>query len=442
MAVALQATLSGLDAPGDPAWLAKPYRAAWRLTPVAEVLAAVAGAAGVPVQTSPAAHTAIAGARVVVIDAQEGPLRGVLARLEASQGIRFILDAGVLLAVTPDDFAERRTVVRWYNLSAYHLVDANADQPAPALGFEFRRLPNAMNGGEPNSSLFDRGIPGGSTPISDPAAVVDFIQRHTGADGGWEHAGSAIEQRAGDQLMIAATPDLHERVAQLLAGLAAKSTVRSAWRSVSGLLPAGAQVRTGVMPRSEALAVAARITAAQTLVAAGFMGQIIHAAARQERVILDRADVVNGHLDPDTSPLLLGRSLEVKAVRGQELTLLSYRLAWVEDAGPAIASTIRAPAHGGSVASIATAPPTAGHGTAGDRTAPAAPVPAPATVPATAAAAAAENHRDFGEQVTLELPVLWSWRPAGECFLAAGQALVLVSEHPSGQAVMVVVEEP
>ncbi len=422
LALALQAALPGLDAPGDPAWLAKPYRAAWRLVPVAEVLAAVAAAAGEPVQTSPAALSAIAGQRVVVIDAQEGPWRGVLARLEASQGLRFIVDAGQLLAVTPDEYAERRTLVRWYNLSAYHLLDALADQPAPALGFDSRHLPYSASGSAPTDSLFSHGSQGEATANSDPAAVVEFIQRQTGADGDWDRAGSSIEQRQGDQLMIAATPDMHERIAGLLAGLAAKRTLRSAWRSVSGLLPVGDQVRTGVMPRSEALAVAARIKAGQTLVAAGFIGQVIHAAARQERVILDHADVVNGHLDPGTTPLLLGRSLEVMAVRGLELTLLSYQLAWVEDAGPALTSTIRAPAPGGSLpGSAATGP-----ATAGDRT----------------AAAAAENHRDLGEQVTLELPVLWSWKPAGECFLGAGQALVLLSEHPAGQAVMVVMEEP
>jgi hypothetical protein len=42
----------------------------------------------------------------------------------------------------------------------------------------------------------------------------------------------------------------------------------------------------------------------------------------------------------------------------------------------------------------------------------------------------------------MTFPVLWSWRPAGDCYLRPAEALVLASEHAGGQAVIVVMAAP
>ncbi|MBA3938024.1 MAG: hypothetical protein H0X38_11225 [Planctomycetes bacterium] len=410
--IAANRPLDALDAPGGPAWLAKPWQAAWRLAPMADVLADLARATGLPIAQSEAAHLVTGDRRVVLVDGAPSTLGAAIALLERSQGVRFSSASGALRMTTPQEYMLERHEARWYDLAAYGLADLPRDQPARELGLEARRgeTPQVSGQGSAAATFVIAGLPA-QPGASDPAAIMDLLKIESGAEEA-AREGSSFDWR-GSGLLITTTPDVHARIVAILSGLHATATRRVAWRAVFGLLPAGEQFPTGVLDHATAAAVAQRLTDAQTLLATGIIGQTVHTAARQDHALLDRADAVNYHLDPAIDTLYLGRSLEIRALAGQALNLLSYRLAWVEDAGPAATALQRSPDH--------VLPDGLGDAKPG-----AAPGPGPVV---------------RGERIPLELPVVWSWRPCADFFLAPGQALVLASEHPAGQAVIVLMEE-
>ncbi len=364
---------------------------------------------------------------VLLSTVQAVTVRETLTLLERCAPIRFNIVAGALAVEDSGESAQRRREQRWYPLNDYALMEPARDFPFAPLGLKSTR---PIGGLQPPAER-----PTDSVAM-DPATVVEFIQQLI-APASWKAENMSIEQRDGSLLSITNTPEVHADIHAALVAMHDFMNRGKRWQVTFGVLPATRHCATGIVPLAEAKALSARLAKPDVLTCAGLLDQQVHAYTGAEHNQIVAADAINFHLDARADTVRRGRAVVLRARAGRQLCLVSARLEWVEDVEPAAVVEVRAPAHvsAGSSTTTATTSPAAGakngKPTAGD------PPPVTGLTTSTTQPEVVE-----GGRVRLDLPVLWTWQPRFECFLAPGQALVLVSEHPRGQAVMVLEELP
>jgi hypothetical protein len=445
------APAAALETIGTPAWLAAPITPAWRLAPLDRVLDQLATLATVPLRRSNGVASLAPGQFVVLVDGRGVALRAVLEQLERDQRLYITAEAGALQVETEEEAFSRRREMRIYNLAEFGLSEQPSFVPGNPPGIELEDAGAAVHGQAAPTDHPDLG----HAPPYDPAVIVDQLQRtidHTV----WSRPGMGIEQRLnGDELHITAPPETQARIRAYLLAYATDHPQRR-WQVRTGLLPAGADCPAGVVTSAQALALAERLSETGHLTLSGPEGQHLCAEAVQEGSLVASATVVAGHLAAHNARVITGRSADVSTVVSAGFAVVTYQFGWAEKLGEAARATFCAPAGPLPDLTITQAAAAPGPGPGPADTVVATTSPAADIIPAAPAAAAApaapagrestvtvERRRaSDGETLTLEQPTLWLWKPAGDCYLQAGKALVLTSEHPRGQAVLILVEAP
>jgi hypothetical protein len=400
--------LPALDITGDsPTYLANTLTPAWRLVPLATVLDAINKTTGNEMTRSQGISEA--GEEVILLSTMHAvSIKDTLALLEQCAAVCFTVSNGLLSAETKSEYDVRRIETRWYELSDYALIEGVSDAAIKTLGLS---VSSGLTDGKPIAYSEE-------SVARDPDELIEFIQYNLWPKS-WEVEGIGIQQR-GSHLIIAQTPEIHEQIHSLLAKLKEQAGHSKRWQVTFGLLAKGKPFPTGIVSANQAKDLNPQLTNVVVLTLSGLLGQLVQSSQLEERSYTLTLDVVNSHLDVRPQAIRLGRSAAIRAYAGQRFSLLSTYFAWVEEIEKNQTSTVRSPAHAHPVNTTTVTPANTGS------------VTTTTSNPATIA----------GEQITLDHPALWTWRPSFDCFLPKDSALILTSEHPRGNAVMVVEELP
>ena len=389
--IAVTATLSALEiASTPPAFLASTLKPNWRLTPITTVLDELGRDTKVTVKRT-AGVTTLAQQPILLVSTQAMTCQALLVELERCADLCFTVDPDGLRVERRAEYSQRRRETRWYPLNEYGLVEPVRNAVAPLMGFAGHRVDGGNSIDLPDVGPKD-------ALVYDPEQLVGFIRHHV-SPSSWELEGVGIEQRGG-VLVIHQTPENHARIREVMASLRERLGWTRRWQVTFGVLAKDAVIPTGIVSTVVAHGVSTRLGSATTLTLSGLPGQQLHAAKLDEQSTVLSVDVVNQQLDPKPIAITKGRSATVCARSAYQGTVLDLTLAWVEDAEKPVLSDVRSVTQSLPIAATA------------------------------------------GEQVPLQLPVLWSWQPTLELLLPTGHTLILSSEHPSGQAVMVLEERP
>lgn len=390
--LALPAAAAALEVQGPPPdYLAMKFRAEWRLKPLVEVLGEIEKAVGKPVVPTLAVQALGGSRQVVLLDDQKSPLRETLERLESVQDLRFTAEPLRLLVESTGDAQARRRRPVDLNLSEYMLFAVIRDFPGPELG-----LGVAMSDAGANAMLM--GGVGVDPQAADSTEVIGWL-RNICESGEMKPQGRTA-------LQVLATPEEEAALRKALDEHLAASARQTTWRVTWGLAPAAGLLATGIMPTAEAARTAAALEPRISETLHALSGQRVHGGRLREQSYVSDAEIVASRLDPVTDVLTTGRQADLRPLPGHSLTMLEYRLSWVDLTAMATAAV--------------------GEGAGG--------APPPAKEGETAAPAPP------GEQLQLQLPALWTWQPVGDIVLPHGQSLVLCAEHPQGRAVVVLEE--
>jgi hypothetical protein len=388
---ALVATLPALEIVGTPpTFLTTTLTPTWRLTPITTVLDELERSTKLTFKRS-IGVIAVADHPLLLVSTQAMTCRAILAELERCADVRFTMSKDGLSVERSSEFDQRHREVRWYPLNEYGLVEPPRNAIAPMMGFAGHRIDGDTAVDLPSAGRKD-------ALAYDPEQLVEFIRHHV-SPSSWELEGVGIEQRGG-VLVIYQTPENHVRIRDVLASLRERLGRTRRWQVTFGLLAKDDVIPTGIVATEVAQGVSTRLVSTTTLTLSGLPGQQVQAAKLDEQSAIVSVEVVNHQLDPRPIAIKKGRSATICALSAHQGTLLEVTLAWVEDAEKAVLSEVHS---------------------------------ATRSLPVTAIAR---------ERVPLQLPVLWSWQPALELLLPSGHTLILSSEHPSGQAVMVLEERP
>ncbi len=390
--LALPAAAAALDvqAGSKPEYLAMNYRAEWRMKLLSEVLEEIQKSIEKPVVATASVINLGDKRLVALVDERKAPLREVLEQLEAVQDLRFTAEPLRLRVESTADAQARRRRPVDLQLSEYALFSPIRDFPADELGFGRR-----MSGGDGKGYLF--GGEGGGQ-IVEAENVVSWLK---------DLAEAGTMQISGrTALHVQATPEEEAALRKALGELLSVSVRQTAWRITWGLAPAAGDLPTGIVPAADAARAAAALAQPTVANVHALAGQRVHGGRLRQQSYASTAEVVSSRLDPVSEVLTTGRSADLRPLPGATLTLLEYRLDWVDPLAIAAVPISEGPAAGDPPAKPGEQPP-----------------PAPP-----------------GEQLTLQLPSLWAWQPVGEVVLPHGHSLVLCAEHPQGRAVVVVEE--
>jgi hypothetical protein len=353
------------------------------------VLGEIGKATGKPVVATPAVQALGGSRQVIILDDRKSPLRETLERLESVQDLRFTAEPLRLLVESAADAQARRRRPVDLDLSEYMLFSTVRDFPGPELGLGVRMSDaggNAMGGASLDPQL------------TDPTEVIGWLRRICESGEMKQHGRTALQ--------VLATPEEEAALRKALAEHLAASTRQTTWRISWGLAPAVGALTTGIIPAADAARTAAALEPRIVEMLHALPGQRVHGGRLHEQSYVGDAEIVASRLDPVTNVLTTGRQADLRPVPGSSLTMLEYRLSWVD----VTAMTTATVGEGAGAA-----PPPAKEG---EDAAPAPP----------------------GEQLQLQLPALWTWQPVGDVFLPHGQSLVLCAEHPQGRAVVVLEE--
>lgn len=383
--------LPALEAtPGDPALL-PPLQPAWADAPLGQVLEDLAKTSGRPLTASPAVQKRIAAQeRVTLIAPRPRALAAVVEDLEADQGIYAVLGpAGWQIGSAAEADARPATTRSVMELRA---------KPAPAAAM------GLIDGNAPSFQVAVRppkppGKAAGDAQGANRAqlSLLDLLQGTT------DQAEWASFSGNGPAFSISGA---RHRQARLLARLQRMRQLidrAGSVRATFGILPATETAATGLVTRTEAAALIARLgggTSLQAQVAGTLGGQ---ARDLQERALVGGCEVVSGRLDPSLRTVRTGHALDARLVPTMSGTLLAYRLGWAELAGAPAKAEIRST---GGVINLA------------DKTADAA-----------------------GSTIAIALPTVWSWTPEGQTLVPEGHCLVLAIQRGDQLAVAVVEPE-
>ena len=418
LVLAIDTLVPALEIAGKaPPFLAIPSTPTWRLVPLATVLDDIAKTAGITIVRSAAAQ-AHAQQAVLLIATKAGTLADTLTLLERCAPVRFTVTAD---AITVEDAAihdTRRFELRVYVLSDYALCAPFRDSPLGQMGVAAVEHLGGLRQVAPQAP---------SSASSDPAQIVEYIQHHVAPES-WQREGAGIEQRDGTSFYITNTAAVHAAIHATLTAMHDFANRSKRWQVTFGVLPKDERIATGIVTSAQAKAVTGRFTTPEVLTLGGLLGQQIHAQTGGDHSQITGADVVNHHLDPRIDAVTRGRSVLLRAMDGQQRCLVNVRLGWIEDTEPAALVDVHAPTHSTPGATTTTSKTNEAK--------------TDATAATELTTSATQPQIIPGERVRLDLPVLWTWRPEFECFLLRGNALILSTEHPRGQAVMVLEELP
>ncbi len=373
----------------NPDYLTMKFRAEWRMKPLGEALGEIEKATGKPVVATAAVQDLGGSRMVVLLDNRKSPLRDTLERLETAQDLRFTAEPLRLLVESAADALARRRRPVDLNLSEYMLFASVRDFPGRELGLGM----HASDAG--GNALYGASV---DPQLTDPTEVIGWLRRISESGEMKPHGRTALQ--------VLATPEEEEAMRKALDEHLAASTRQTTWRITWGLAPAGGVLPTGVIPAADAARTAAALEPRSVEMLHALPGQLVHGGRLREQSYVSDAEVVASRLEPVSEVLTTGRQADLRPLPGGSLTMLEYRLSWVD---PTTMATVAVGEGAGP------APPPAKEGEAA--------VPAPP-----------------GEQLTLQLPALWTWQPVGDVVLPHGQGLVLCAEHPQGRAVVVVEE--
>jgi hypothetical protein len=384
-------SLVAMEVVGDPpAFLSTTCKPSWRLVPLASAFDDIARISKAEVQRSEQAQKI--EQQLLLVSNKELTLQAVLTQLEHCTEVRFSVNGKTIRIEHRSEFDQRRREVHWYPLSDYGLLNPVIDATPITLGFA--RGPR-IGGQHDATTPLAEDVP--AVHSIDREQLVEFIRNH--ADGSWENDGVGIDGRGtGPILDFNKTPEAHARIREALAEVRERIGQPKRWQVTMGLLAKDEHIPTGIVTRALAQGIAPRLTSTTTLNLSGIPRQWLRASQLVEQSSIVTVDVVDHQLDAQLVAVVKGRSATLCAVRAFQGTLVHLDLAWVEDAEKPHATAVRS--------------------------------------------TSAEVATTTGVQIPLTLPALWTWRPDVECLIPTGQALVLSSEHPSGQAVMVVEELP
>jgi len=369
-----------------PEYLNMKFRAEWRMKPLSEVLEEVQKAIEKPVVATAAVQTLAEHRRVILVDDRKAPLRETLERLESIQDLRFTAEPLRLRVEATSDVTARCRRPVDLNLSEYMVFNAIRDFPGPELGLVWR----SSGSGKGEGPVFEGG-----------GIDTDGLQA-------WLRLLTEVGEMRSDgrtALHVLATPEEEASLRKKLTELLDLSVRQTSWRITWGLAPAATELATGIVPAAEAARTAAGLEQPIVEQLHALAGQRVHGGRLREQAYVSDAEIVSSRLDPVTDVLNSGRQADLCPLPGNALTLLEYRLSWVDPTAMTPAVIGEGPA----------APPPTKAGEDG-------PPPPP------------------GESVTLQLPTLWTWQPTGDVVLPHGKGLVLCAEHPQGRAVVVVEE--
>lgn len=391
--LALPAAAAALEVQGPPpGYLAMNFRAEWRMKPLGEVLEELQKTIEKPVVATAAVQSLIR--QVALTDEKKAPLRETLERLEAMQELRFTVEPLRLRVETVEDAKARRRRLVEIDLSEYMLFSPIRDFPGPMLGFGWSSGGGALFGGAEGA-----GPPPAAAESGPPGAeeVLDWLQRLAVA------GETAVSTRTG--IFVHATPEEEAALRKALDDLLGTTVRQSSWRITWGIAAADAALPTGIVSAADAVKTAAGLAGRTVETLHALAGQRVHTGRVREHSWVSDVDIVAGRMDPASEVILTGRSADFRPLPGRTVTLLEYRLGWVEALPATQTALCQVPA--------APRPP--------DKDGTAAPTPP-------------------GEQLAVSLPALWSWQPVGDVVLPHGHGLVLCAEHAQGRAVVVVEE--
>lgn len=388
----LPAAAAALEVQGPPPeYLAMNFRAEWRMKPLGEVLEELQKTIEKPVVATAAVQSLIR--QVALTDEKKAPLRETLERLEAVQELRFTAEPLRLRVETVEDAKARRRRLVEIDLSEYMLFSPIRDFPGPELGFGWHTGDGALFGGAEGaapSAAPETGTPGAEE-------VLEWLKRLAVV------GESSVSTRTG--IFVHATPEEETALRKALDDLLGATVRQSSWRITWGIAAADAALPTGIVSAADAAKAAAGLAGRTVGTLHALAGQRVHAGRVREHGWVSDVDIVASRMDPASEVILTGRSADFRPLPGRTLTLLAYRLDWV-DALPATQAAL-------SQGPAAPRPP--------DKEGAVAPTPP-------------------GEQLAISLPALWSWQPVGDVVLPHGHGLVLCAEHAQGRAVAVIEE--
>ncbi len=404
--------LLAVDVVGQPpGYSTEKFRAEWHQKPLAKVLDDLSGWIEKPVTRS--AEVSALGARTVTLaDEHKVPLRETLEVLERTQQLHITIEPLRLRIETAENFRDRTRRQVDLNLRDYGTffvpLDTAAKNLAVAIPTDFAGI-----------SLLAGGDEKGRTPgAGKNQAATSLLERlrSQGHDGG-------MELRGNGNIFMLLTPDEETATRASLVELYRVMVRRTDWRVTFGTLPTTEAPAGGLMSRSDAEALVLRLKNPRSLSLTSMNGQRVNAATRTDRAYLADLEVVSEHLDPTVKVLSLGQSADLRALAGFNCTWVGFSLAWADPLADPPTSEVSAV---GGPRRPVDSTMTLKKDEAGPVTATVTPTPASAGL--------------HGESVAITKPTWWTWQPQGECYLPSQSALVLVSEHPAGRAVIVLSE--
>lgn len=392
-----------VQAPEPPGYLAMNFRAEWRSKPLAEILVEIQKAVERPIVTSPAVEAGLDSWRVTLVDDRKAQLRETLEHLETTQDLRFTAEPLRLRVESAAEVVARRRRPVDLDLAEYGIFARMRDFPGPDLSL---RLMTGDNSG----GLIGSGTAAeGGQEAGDMEGVVEWLKRLVDTGG--------IQARGRTALHMLATPEEEAALRKALGEALAQVVRRSSWRITWGLAKAGTTVPTGIVPVAEVGRLIQGLEQRSSDVLHAFAGQRVHGGRLRERSYVSDAEIISSRLDPVVSVLATGRMADLRPLTGASVSMLSYRLAWVDPG-----SMTEVPLNQPPVIEPGNVSVEVGKEGAASTVQTSAPVKVP------------------GSQVTMQLPALWTWSPRGDVVLPPGSALVLCAEHPLGHAVIAIEE--
>jgi hypothetical protein len=243
----------------------------------------------------------------------------------------------------------------------------------------------------------------------DPGELLDRVMEAT--------EGGEVELGSNDNVFLRVTPEEEQAIHGVLAERFAERTRRSRWKVSSGLLAEGVTIEPGIVSTDTAAAIIARLTESRQLDLTGFQGQQISASMGTQQEFHAGVSIEDGGGShrwlPELSTASVGLAASLRCFNGSSVTWLSTQIAWVDPTAREL-TTWSHPAL-----------PSPGSGETG-------------------------TEKDSGWHVgpddglAQELPIdeasWWTWRPKIELVIPGDRSVVLVAQHPRGQAVLIIEE--
>ncbi len=402
---------SALDITGkSPTYLNTTMTPQWRLMPLKKAIDEIEVAIKKPCQRF-SGITEIQDTPIFLHAKETMDVKSILLELGKSVSIVFTVSADGCEVATAEECLRKRVVKRNYELNDYDFFPPVTSINYSPLGFPADLDPTQNT----NESYYSQ---------LDPDSIIEYIM-HKFSPGNWESDDAdndsweffvpSIEGRStGTKVAFTHIPEIHKQIHDTLTVLANNFHHQKRWQITFGLIENNAIYPTGLVDKTQVATVKNVCKQPVVLTLSGEMGQLVQSSSSEDHGHPLLTNFIDNQLTPQQIVVTRGRKAAIRAEYGLQYTMLSANLSWVEECDKTTTTVVRTPPH--------TTTKTTETDESGKEK---------VTV----------IDRD-GEQIVLEVPVLWTWRPALDCFLPIGKSLILSSEHPRGQAIIIVEELP